>query len=126
MNRILSLGLLALAMAGCASTESTPAAPPTVDITGSWSGQWAFTNASLGGGQIQMTVTQTGSKVSGNMSVSGAPVPRSGPVNGLVSANQLQILRPTSITGQLTVQGDTLSGTIDGLNPANVTMNRVK
>src|SRR5262245_33104557 len=127
MKRMLFLGLVVLSMAACASTmESTPSAPPTVDITGSWAGQWGYTNASLGGGQISMTVTQTGPKVSGNMQVTGTPVDRNGPISGLVSGNELRVLYPTSITGRLTVQGDTMSGQIDGMNPANLTMKKVK
>jgi hypothetical protein len=126
VNRILLLGIVVLSMAGCAATESMPAAPPTVDVTGSWAGQWAYTNASLGGGQINMTVKQAGAKLSGDMQVTGTPMDRSGPVSGLVSGNQIQILYPTSVTGRLTVQGDTMSGQIDGLNPANMTMKKVK
>src|SRR5262245_2610013 len=127
MKRMLFLGLVVLSMAACASTmESTPSAPPTVDITGSWAGQWTYTNASLGGGQISMTVTQTGPRVSGNMQVTGAPVVRSGAITALVSGNQVQVMRATSITGRLTGQGDTMTAEIDGVNPANLTMTKVK
>ncbi len=126
MKRMLFLALVVLSTAACGGTMESSSAPPTVDVTGSWAGQWGYTNASLGGGQINMTVTQTGSKVSGNMTVTGTPVDRNGPVSGLVSGNELRVLYPTSITGRLVVQGDTMSGQIDGMNPANMTMKKVK
>ena len=74
-----------------------------------------------------MTLQQTGAKVSGNMTVTGTPtVDRSGAVSALVSGNTLQLVYPTGITGWLTVQGDTISGQLGGINPANVTLNRAK
>ena len=56
----------------------------------------------------------------------GTPIDRSGAVNALVSGNTLQLLYPTGVTGWLTVQGDTISGQLDGMNPATVTLKKVK
>jgi len=123
MSRLLLIGLVVLGVAGCASMDA-PSTPPSVDITGSWAGTWGYTNASLGGGQIEMTLKQDGAKVGGNMTVTGTPVDRNGPVSGLVSGNELRILYPTSITGRLTVKDNTISGQLDGLNPANLTMKK--
>ena len=126
MRRLLLLSLVLLGVTSCATTDSASMAPPTVDVTGSWAGQWAFTQATLGSGQIQMTLQQTGSKVSGTTTITGTPVDRSGAVNALVSGNTLQLVYPTGVTGWLTVQGDTISGQLGGMNPANVTMKKVK
>src|SRR5262245_37031641 len=38
----------------------SPAAPPSVDVTGHWSGTWSFQNASVGGGQVIMDLKQSG------------------------------------------------------------------
>jgi len=126
MQRLLLLSLIVLGVTSCATTDSASMAPPTVDVTGSWAGQWAYTQATLGSGQIQMTLQQTGSKASGNMTVTGTQVDRSGAVNALVTGNTLQLVYPTGVTGWLTVQGDTITGQLGGMNPANVTMKKVK
>jgi hypothetical protein len=126
MRRLLLLTLVLLGITSCATTDSSSMASPTVDVTGSWAGQWAYTQATLGSGQIQMTLQQTGSKVSGTTTITGTPVDRSGAVNALVTGNTLQLVYPTGVTGWLTVQGDTISGQLGGMNPANVTMKKVK
>lgn|SRR5262245_47374349 len=127
MSRFSLIALLLLGVAGCASSSmEAPGAAPTVDVTGSWGGQWAYTNASLGGGIIDLSLKQDGAKVSGNATITGTAVDRNGPVSGLVSGNELRILYPTSVTGRLKVQGDTISGQLDGLNPANVTLTKKK
>ena len=128
MRRLMLLALILLAVASCAGPKTDPAmmatSPPTVDVTGTWVGDWVYSPASLGSGQIKMTMQQTGSKVTGNADVSGTRVPRSGPITAVVSGNTLQLLYPTGITGHLTVQGDTISGELGGLTPANVTMKK--
>jgi len=95
-------------------------------VTGSWAGQWAYEQATLGGGQIELQLTQKGANVQGNMDISGSPRVVSGAFSGVVQGNQLRILDPTSITGRLTVQGDTMSGEIDGVSPARMSLKRVK
>jgi len=125
--QLVLLALVVLGVTSCATIDSASTAPPSVDVTGTWAGQWAYTTATLGSGQIEMTLQQTGAKVSGNMTVTGTPtVDRSGAVSALVSGNTLQLVYPTGITGWLTVQGDTISGQLGGINPANVTLNRAK
>ena len=123
MTRLLLIGAILVGISACATTLS---APPTVDVTGSWAGQWAYEHANLGSGSITMNVKQVGAEVSGDMVVTGAQIDRTGPLSALVSGNQIRIMRPTSITGRLTVQGDTISGVIDGLEPANVSLKRVR
>jgi hypothetical protein len=112
------LALAVLAAAGCAGEIGPPTVAPTVDITGRWVGRWVAVNslgpsAAVGrlrrSGTIQMTLTQTGSQYSGNLLVPGDPT-ASGPTQGVVSGNQVRVLQPTSLTGSLTVQGDTMSG----------------
>jgi hypothetical protein len=129
MRRLMLLGLILLGVASCARTQSDPAlmaaTPPTVDVTGTWAGNWAYTNSSLGAGPIKMSMQQTGSKVTGTVDISGTPMPRSGPISAIVQGNQLQILHPAGVTGALTVQGDTISGELGGLSPGTITMKKV-
>ena len=121
--RLALTALILLTVTACATTSG---APPTVDVTGSWTGQWAYEQATLGGGQIELQLTQKGASVQGNMDISGSPRVVSGPFSGVVQGNQLRILDPTSITGRLTVQGETMAGEIDGVSPARMSLRRVK
>jgi len=121
------IGMAVLAVAGCAGeTVGPPQVAPTVDVTGKWVGTWTAVRANLGNGRIEMTLQQTGSKYTGNLLVTGAPTDPTGPTEGVVSGNQLRVLRPPSITGGFTVQGDTMSGTIGGVIEANATLTRQK
>ena len=121
LGRLLVIGLVAVGLSGCASGTS---APPSVDVSGKWQGKWTYQQATLGEGQIVMTLAQTGSKATGNMTVTGAPIDRSGAVTLLVSGNDVYIVYPTGITGYLVASGDEMKGQIDGLNPANVILRR--
>jgi len=130
MRRLMLLGLILLGVASCASGPKTDPAlmaseAPTVNVTGTWAGNWVYSPESAGSGQIKMTMQQTGSKVTGNVEVTGTQMPRSGPIHALVSGNHLQLLYPTGVTGYLTVEGDTISGELGGLTPANVKMKKV-
>ncbi|HXJ78400.1 MAG TPA: hypothetical protein VMS64_06925 [Candidatus Methylomirabilis sp.] len=116
---------LALLMAGgCAGGVGPATVAPTVDITGKWVGSWAATNPSLGSGTITMNVKQTGPQYSGTLLMTGTLTDPSGPTEGVVSGNQVRFTRPPSVTGSLTVQGDTMSGNIFGLIDANATLKR--
>ena len=120
------IGLVTLAVGGCAGSAGPSTAAPTVDITGKWAGTWAATTASLGGGSIEMTVTQTGSQYAGTLLVTGAPTDPSGPTAGIVSGNEVRVQRPSNVTGSLTVQGDTMKGNLQGVIDANATLTRQK
>ncbi len=129
MRRLMLLGLILLGVASCARTQSDPAlmasTAPTVDVTGTWVGSWIYAPPTTGNGPIKMIMQQTGSKVTGTVEGTGTQVPRSGPISAIVQGDQLQILHPTGVTGSLTVKGDTISGELGGLTPANVTMKKV-
>jgi hypothetical protein len=123
---LMMIGLVVFAAAGCAGGVGPATVAPTVDVTGKWAGTWVATNPALGSGAIQMTLTQTGSQYSGNLLVTGTPTNPSGPTQGVVSGNQLRVLQPSNMTGSLTVQGDSMSGTVQGVIAANVNLTRQK
>jgi len=108
------IALVTLVAAGCAGGVGPAAVAPTVDITGTWVGSWVATNPALGNGTIQMMVKQTGSEYSGTLLATGTPTDPSGPTAGIVSGNQVRVMRPTNLTGSLTVQGDTMKGNLQG------------
>jgi hypothetical protein len=126
LEALLLAGLVVLGSAGCASGPSGGSATTTADVSGKWQGTWAYQQATLGSGQIAMTLTQTGSKATGMMTVTGAPVERSGAVSVLVTGNEVHLVYPTGFTGYLTASGDEMKGQIDGQNPANVVLRRLK
>ena len=98
----------------------------TGNVAGKWQGTWVYQNQGLGSGQIVMTLTQSGAKATGDMVVTGTPVPRSGAVTLLVQGNDVYFVYPTGATGYLTLAGDEMKGQIDGMNPANVILKRQK
>jgi hypothetical protein len=122
-TKLLLIGLVALGGALCASASS---AQTGASVSGKWQGTWVFQNASLGSGQITMTLTQKGSKATGDMVVTGTPVDRSGAVTMMLSGKDVYLVYPTGITGYLTLSGDEMKGQLDGMNPANVVLKRVK
>ena len=122
-TKLLLVGLVVLGMAVFASAPSAQTKP---NLSGKWAGTWAYQQATLGSGQIEMTLTQNGSKATGNMVVTGAPTDRSGAVNLMISGNDVYLIYPTGFTGYLTISGDEMKGQIDGMNPANVVLKRQK
>ncbi len=122
MRTLLLAGLLAFGGtigAGAASAQ-------TGNVSGKWQGTWVYQNTSLGSGQIVMTLTQSGTKATGNLLVTGTPVDRSGAVTALVQGNDVYFVYPTGLTGYLTLAGDEMKGQLDGQNPANVILKRQK
>ena len=125
LGRFLFVGLVVVALSGCASGGS-PQPSATADVSGKWQGSWAYKQATLGGGQVVMTLTQTGTKATGNMTVTGTPVDRSGAVTMLISGNDAYLVYPTGITGYLMFSGDEMKGELDGMNPGTITLRRQK
>jgi hypothetical protein len=122
--RFTTLLFVVLAALGSTSCASAPTAQPGADVSGKWQGTWAYQTTTLGSGQITMTLSQTGSKATGNMIVTGTPVERSGAITMLVIGNEVHLVYPTGFTGYLTVSGDEMKGQLDGMNPANVVLKR--
>jgi hypothetical protein len=127
MRRVgrLAVGLMMMGLAGCAS-GSTQQAPPTVDVTGKWQGNWVARQQTQGGGQIQLDIKQTGAKYTGNLLITGAGNDPSGLTEGYVTGNRVEISVPAGATGYLTVNGDEMSGLLAGMDGARVTLKRVK
>jgi hypothetical protein len=118
------MGLLLLtAMIGAtACASSGPAAPPSVDVTGTWVGTWAYENVSIGQGQVRANLKQSGSVVSGTWEVTGPVVNNTANVTGQVSGNTIRVEMPAS--GYMTVNGNQMTGKINGINVANVTLRK--
>lgn len=112
------LGLLVVAFAGCASSESSKmAALPTVDVNGTWTG-------SLAGGASTYTAVlkQTGANVTGTLTGAGTA---DGPIEGFVEGNSIRLreARGYGSTPALTVKGDQITGIVRG---TTLTLRRLK
>jgi hypothetical protein len=124
--RFTKLLLIGLVLLGGAIFAGAQSAQADADVSGKWQGTWAFKQATLGSGQVTMTLSQKGNKATGDMVVTGAPVDRSGAVSMMLSGNDVYLVYPTGITGYLKLSGDEMKGELDGQNPANVVLKRQK
>ena len=105
--------VLSLASFGCASGPAAPVAPPTVDVTGRWTGGWSVPG--IAAGHAWVTLQQSGAKVTGEIRITGTPDNNpGGPVEGIIEGNVLTFRwrnRNGEAKGEFTVNGDEMSGT---------------
>src|SRR5260370_38544918 len=111
MRRVgrLAVGLMMMGLAGCAS-GSTQQAPPTVDVTGKWQGNWVARQQTQGAGQIELDIKPTGAKYTGNLLITGAPNDPSGLTEGYFTANRVENSGPAGAKGYLTVISNVMTG----------------
>jgi hypothetical protein len=86
-------------------------------------GHWVgtFTSSTVVSAGHGMTLTQSGSQATGDLRMTGLFDP-SGPIQVTVSGNTAHIIRPSKLTGTVTVQGDSMNGVIGGsVRPRNNT-----
>ena len=120
------LGGMVLAAAACASSGTTASsgAPPATNVSGRWAGNWTFEPATAGNGQATITFTQDGSQLKGNIeTISGPHRGRAGFFNATMSGNDIQITGPDA-TGWLKVNGNEMTGLINGVLPARLTLRK--
>ncbi|PYN35257.1 MAG: hypothetical protein DME01_12415 [Candidatus Rokuibacteriota bacterium] len=125
--KIVAIGLLALLAAGSAGcgaareAQQAAANAPTANVAGTWTG-----SAGTGGVfmPVTMTLAQTGTSVSGTISVGGR-TDLSGPIKGTVQGELLNLTLPAVRLGQMMVkQQNTITGEVAGGMP--VTLRRAQ
>jgi hypothetical protein len=91
--------------------------PPTVDVTGTWTGTWMSSTGM--GGDVSATLTQTGADVEGTMTIDGSPCFSVGNVSGTVSGNRIStgafFSGDSRVNFNGTVVGDSISGTYEAV-----------
>jgi len=102
------LVIACLLLVSCA-TGSTK--PPSVDVTGTWAGEWI---GNVGNGYVTMTLRQSSASVTGDISMTGGAGTGgasriTGPVTGDVSGDEVSIRYQGGIV-HLTVRGNEMSG----------------
>ena len=123
-QRWLLIAAAVLMIAGCASGSGAPTTPPSVNATGKWAGTWQFTPIAAGSGQITMDLVQTGADVTGGVHVSGPSVNQPTTIQGTVVGNEIRL--GGRISGTFVVNGDQMTGTVNGMLPATATLSRQK
>ena len=115
--------LLMLASAGCATA---PPAPPTVDVTGVWTGTWIGSGAPKWAGNVTMTLEQKGAEVTGSLVMATPARNMTGPImRGSVTGNEYRLQTVTGqLSGYLTVNGDDMSGNVNSLIPMDMKLHR--
>ena len=113
------LVLLAAVSAGCGTAREAQMAAenaPTANVAGTWTG-----NAGTGGvsAPITMTLAQTGTAISGNITVGGRS-DLSGPVNGTVKGQVVNLSLASVKLGQMIAKDGTMSGEVSGGMPATL------
>ena len=105
--RGLTIGTLALAAVGCASS---PPSKPTVNVTGNWIGTLTCPEVSKGSSIVVMKLNQTGTKVVGDVQVTGSARLTNSNAEATVDGDQVVLSGIRDIRGSFTVTGDTMSG----------------
>ncbi len=108
----LQIGLVLLLVAsGCVQrADWIEGTLVTVDVAGRWTG----TMYGGWGGALNLTLRQTGPKVTGDVNLA-SPIGHvwSGPIEGTVSGDVLRFSRPDgNLRGEVIVAGDEMSGTV--------------
>ena len=124
----LTIGFLVLTVTGCARPDWIEQTLVTVDVTGEWRGNWAsaLPGTYAGNRPVVLTLSQSGPRVRGQMTMGSQAEGPIGPIEGTVSGDILSFhdLR-NRLTGRLQVSGDEMTGA--GTNagfPATVTLHR--
>ena len=121
------VAMIAAVMMLTTACASTPMAPPSADLSGKWAGDWAYQPSTIGAGTLSGTIQQDGNKLSGNFLIVGGGNAVRNPsamIIGFISGNQVTLSQPSS--GNLTVSADgkQMSGWVNGLDQAKVTLRK--
>jgi hypothetical protein len=105
----LAVGALLFIAFGCARPDWIEETLVTVDVTGVWRGFAGRSGSAYSGGSVQLTLQQSGAKVTGNFrGAEGGDVPIDGVVNGDKLTLRSSGTRP--FKADLRVNGDEMIG----------------
>jgi hypothetical protein len=109
---------------GCATTMEERKLPPAdVNVTGNWTGTWAYDRQSMGQGNMAGTFTQDGDKLTGTFNVYGTGG-RVAYVVGFVTGHTVRLSQPLLGTLTVSTDGKQMKGDIQGLDTAHVTLTK--
>ena len=111
----MTMGVLVLATASCASS-APPLQTPTVNVTGDWVGTWTCDFMREGSGVVVLSLTQSGSRVTGPLLVTNSTFNQVTTMpEGVVSGDTVLTQSPPntmggSLSGTFKVSGDKMTG----------------
>lgn len=117
---LLIAGMMVLTY-GCAATLPKAPRPASVNVSGNWVGTWWAYDGEGGSGELRGTLLQDGTVVNGQFVVSGRVVNTTF-VAGTVSGSELLLSTPAP--GSLLVNGDEMTGVVNGLTPSRITLRK--
>jgi hypothetical protein len=118
------LGLLigsVMAVVSSCATAPPPPPPPAVDVSGTWVGTWWAFEGTGGSGDLRGIFRQDGATLYGNFEVSNPTVTRTY-VSGVISGNEIKVFAPSA--GRLVVNGDEMTGVIQGIVRGEIRLRR--
>ena len=113
--RFVLLAMACLSLVACGTAQ--PQAPPTVDVSGTWTGEWPSPFGLL---PFRLTLTQVDANVTGDIAITGSQLHSmvsSGPVRGVVSGDRFTFTSPRGADGDTRVQGAEMRGTTGSGRP---------
>jgi hypothetical protein len=116
---VVAMVLCGALTAGCGSAQWAQrwsTAAPAINVTGVWTGRAASRGALI---PVTMTLTQSGTSVTGDMSVGGWSE-LTGGVTGSVEGELLTLSLERLTLGELTVKEDTMTGQVSAGLPVNL------
>jgi hypothetical protein len=106
----MTMGVLVLATASCASSSAPPLQPPTVNVTGDWVGTWTCDFMREGSGVVVLSLTQSGSRVTGPLLVTNSTFNRVSTMPDGVVSGDTALTQSNDLSGTFTVSGDKMTG----------------
>ena len=82
----LAIACLVLTAAGCARSDWIQSTLVTVDVTGVWRGRYVTTSS----GDLELTLEQSGPKVTGQLKILGGNLRVEGPMEGTVNGDMFR------------------------------------
>ena len=118
----LLIGGVMVAVSACATAPPPP--PPSVDVSGTWVGKWSAFEGTGGSGDLKGIFRQDGATLYGNFEVSPADNPTINRtyVSGMVAGNEIKLFAPSA--GSLVVNGDEMTGTVQGIVKGEIKLHR--
>lgn len=123
--------LLLVAALGVTGCGTAGVGPPTVDVTGFWTGTWSAPN--MGSSTVDFRLQQKGADVTGDLvwrgsmegPRAGASLNPTGALKGTVAGRIFSFDRsPSPVKGDLTVEGDEMRGIVTTTQDAVVRLRR--
>jgi len=115
----LVIGVALVFASGCVRPDWIEQTLVTVDVTGVWRGTASGSSGSTN--QIVLTLQQNGPKVTGRLDLSGTGAGVAIPVEGIVNGDLFRFQdKRGSITAELQVSGDEMTGSGTRSSPAAV------